>query len=83
MSITKIRQYKILGLSIFDIITSILGMIILFLLMWKWHFSELNPWNFVVAGILLAIPVGIVFHVIFGVNTTLNSRLGLSRKPVS
>lgn len=77
----EIRKYKIFGLSIFDIVLGIIGMIIIFLIMWKWHFSQLNHWNFVFAAILLTIPVGIVFHIIFGVNTTLNAYLGLSGKP--
>lgn len=76
-----IRKYKIFGLAIFDLSLSIIGMIGLFLIMWKWHFPKLNPWNFVITAIILTIPVGILFHVIFGVNTALNQKLGLSSSP--
>lgn len=77
-----LRKYKIFGLAAFDLITSIFGMILLFLLMKKWHFSKINSqWSFIIAAILLTIPVGIVTHVIFGVNTALNMKLGLSGAP--
>ena len=81
MSIQELRKYRILGLSIFDLTSSIIGMIILFLILWKWHFKKLKYSNFVIAASLLAIPFGIVIHIIFGVNTTLNYKLGLSYKP--
>ena len=77
----EIRKYKIFGLAIFDLVVGILGMVVLFLLMWKWHFPTLNPWHFVIAAILLTIPLGIVVHVIFGANTALNDKLGLSYRP--
>lgn len=81
MNLTEIRKHKIFGLAIFDLVTGAVGMVILFLIMWKWHFSNLNPWHFVLAAILLTIPVGIFTHVIFGTNTALNYRLGLSNAP--
>lgn len=81
MNISELRKPKLFGLAIFDIAVGIIGLIILFIAMWKWHFPELNPRHFVIAAILLAIPIGIVFHVIFGVNTSLNARLGLSEMP--
>jgi len=77
----QIRKYKIFGLAAFDLILAMVGMVILFLLMKKWHFPKLNTWNFVFAAIFLTIPVGIVTHVIFGINTTLNMKLGLSGVP--
>lgn len=80
--ISKLRQYRIFGLSIFDIITSIIGMILLFLILWKCHFKNLNPFTFIIAGIILVIPFGIIIHIIFGVNTQLNYKLGLSNKPL-
>lgn len=79
----SIRKYKIFGLAIFDLVLSLIGMIIFFMIMWKWHFPDLNPLNFVIVAILLTIPVGIVFHVTFGINTTLNKTLGLSNSPNS
>lgn len=77
----SIRKYKIFGLAIFDLVLGVIGMIALFLLMWKWHFPQLNPWHFVIAATVLTIPTGILFHVIFGFNTALNQKLGLSEAP--
>jgi len=77
----EIRKYRIFGIAIFDLVTAIVGTIIIFLLLWKWHFSHKSPWPFVIAGTVLAIPIGIVVHIIFGINTTLNERLGLSDAP--
>jgi L-cystine uptake protein TcyP (sodium:dicarboxylate symporter family) len=77
----SIRDHRIFGLAIFDLVTAILGMILLFLLAWKIHFPKLDWWKFVLAGLILAIPFGIIIHVIFGVNTKLNYKLGLSNSP--
>jgi hypothetical protein len=79
--ISDIRKYKIFGISIFDLLSSMIGLVIIFVIAHQSHFKTLNILNFIIAGILLAIPIGIVFHVVFGVNTTLNYRLGLSNKP--
>ena len=76
-----IRKYKLFSLSIFDIVSAVIGMILLFLVIWKLYFNQLNIWNFIIAAIILTIPVGIVFHIIFGINSTLNYKLGLSNKP--
>lgn len=78
MSIQNIRKYKIFGISIFDLVTSFLGMILLFVLAWKVHFPKLKWWVFIIAAIILTIPFGIIIHVFFGVNTKLNYTLGLS-----
>ena len=77
----EIRKYKLFSLSIFDIVSAVIGMILLFLVIWKLYFNQLNIWNFIIAAIILTIPVGIVFHVIFGINSTLKYKLGLSNKP--
>ena len=77
----EIRKYKLFSLSIFDIVSAVIGMILLFLVIWKLYFNQLNIWNFIIAAIILTIPVGIVFHIIFGINSTLNYKLGLSNKP--
>jgi hypothetical protein len=76
--ISDLRKYKIFGLAIFDLVVGMIGMVILMLIFWKIRFSNLNPIYFILAGILITIPVGILFHVIFGVNTALNKKLGLS-----
>ena len=81
MSLKNIRSHRIFGLAIFDIIIALIGTISIFLLFWKIHYSELYWWKFVIAAVILTIPLGIFFHVLFGVNTQLNYDLGLSNKP--
>lgn len=81
MTINDLRKHRIFGIAIFDLLMSMIGLtIILLLAKWK-HFPNLPNTPFILAGILLAIPIGIVFHIIFGTNTTLNYRLKLSDKP--
>jgi len=77
----EIRKYRFFGIAIFDLVSSFIGVILIFLLLWRVYFKNLNPLNFVIAAIILTIPIGIFSHVIFGVNTTLNNRLGLSDPP--
>ena len=81
VSIKSLRSHKIFGLAVFDLTASLIGMIALFLIAWRWHFPELMWWRFILAAIVLTIPFGIVFHIIFGTNTQLNYVLGLSYKP--
>jgi hypothetical protein len=79
-SLSSLRSYKIFGISIFDLISAMIGLIIIFLIAKHYHFPNLTSTPFILAGILLAIPVGITFHIIFGTNTSLNYKLGLSNK---
>jgi hypothetical protein len=76
--IQELRKYRIGGIALFDLILSFVGMILLFLICWYVWFRNLHWWVFVLAAIILTIPTGILFHVIFGSNTTLNNKLGLS-----
>ena len=82
-AIANLRRPKVFGLAVFDLVVGMIGMIAIFLVMWHWHFPKLNPWHFVLAAVLLTIPVGITVHIIFGVDTALNSKLGLSEAPKS
>jgi hypothetical protein len=41
----------------------------------------LNIYNFLIAAIIVTIPISITLHVLFGVNTQLDYFLGLSDKP--
>ena len=81
MSIQTLRSWRLWNIALFDLIVGLVGTVILMLILWKVHFSKLHWLNFVIAGILLTIPLGIFFHILFGVNTQLNYRLGLSDKP--
>lgn len=81
MTIEEIRKNKIFGLAIFDLVLGMLGLVMVFILTRQLFFPKLPIQNFIFAAILLTIPLGIVSHVIFGIDTTLNYRLGLSNKP--
>ena len=72
MSLQDLRSHKIFGLAIFDLVTALIGTIILFIIAWKVHFHKLDWWKFLIAAVILTIPIGIVFHVLFGTNTKLN-----------
>jgi len=81
ISVASLRKHRMFGIAIFDLVSSFIGTVIIFMLIWKLKFQNISPWNFFIAGILLTIPIGIFFHVIFAVNTRLNSLLGLSNPP--
>ena len=81
MSLKTLRSHRIFNISIFDIVTAMFGTIILFLIFRKLNFPNLSWYIFIITAIFLTIPIGIIFHVIFGVNTQLNFKLGLSNKP--
>lgn len=80
-SINELRKYRIFGIAIFDLATSMIGLVIIFLIFKQIHYPSLNAIPFIIAGILLAIPLGIIFHILFGINSTLNYMLGLSNNP--
>jgi NADH:ubiquinone oxidoreductase subunit 3 (subunit A) len=81
MLIQDIRSHKIFGLAIFDLSMSFIGVIAIFMVAWRIHFRNLDWWKFLIAAIIVTIPIGITFHVLFGTNTALNYKLGLSNKP--
>lgn len=83
MTIAELRSHKIFGLAIFDLTMSFIGIIALFMIARQYHFKKLNWWKFLVAAIIVTIPLSITFHVLFGVNTQLNFLLGLSNKPLA
>lgn len=71
MGIKELRSWKIGGLALFDIVASIIGMILIadYLAISKFQAA------------LSAVPLGIVVHALFGIDTALNYKLGLSGKP--
>ena len=71
MGIKELRSWRINGIALFDVISSIIGMII------AADYIGISKTN----AALLAIPIGVLVHYIFGINTTLNYKLGLSDKP--
>ena len=81
MDLKEIRSRRIFGIALFDLVSAIIGTVIILLIAkWKW-FPKLKTVNFVAAGVLLAVPLGIFFHIIVGRDTTLNYKLGLSGEP--
>jgi hypothetical protein len=80
-SINDLRKYRIFGIALFDLLSSIIGLVIIFIIFKQIHYPELDYYPFIIAGALLAIPLGLIIHVIFGTNTTLNYMLGLSNNP--
>ena len=81
MNLKEIRSHRVFGVALFDLILAFVGTVLILLIArWKW-FPRLNALNFVLAGILLAVPLGIFFHIIIGRDTALNYKLGLSNNP--
>ena len=80
-SLPTLRSYRIAGMALFDLVFAALGTVFLFLYFRGRFFPKLSKTKFIVAAVLLTVPIGIVFHVLFGVDTSLNYRLGLSNKP--
>lgn len=76
-----IRQYRIFNIAIFDLVFSLVGMIIVLFIAKNKYYKNLKTINFVLAAILITIPLGIFFHIIFGINTQLNYMLGISNEP--
>jgi len=82
MTIDKLRSYKFPGgFAVFDIVAAFIFTEILFLLAHCAYFKTLPTWPFALAAFLLFIPIGIFFHVLFGVKTRLNFLLKLSGSP--
>ena len=69
--IQTFREHRIGGISLFDLILAIIAMELLF------RYYNYKKWT----GALYTIPIGILTHAIFGINTTLNYKLGISDIP--
>lgn len=78
---TLFPNFRFLGIAMFDLILSMVLMIIAFVYLRNLHYPELELKNFVIAAILLTIPLGMIFHIAFGINSQINFKLGLSRQP--
>ncbi len=78
MDIKKLRSYRVYDIAMFDVVFGIIGTILILLL-----FKEKgkSTTNYIVAGALLTIPLGVFIHVLFKVDTQLNYKLGLSNRP--
>ena len=73
INIKQLRSFRILGIALFDIIMSLIGLFFLF------RYAEFkNPFLWTV---LFMFPITIVTHRLVGVPTKLNYYLGLSKNP--
>lgn len=82
-TISQLRSYRVYDIAMFDMVASMVGLAIILVVCQKKYFRNLDKNRFIVAGIVLAIPLGVFFHILFGVNTQLNYKLGLSNAPVN
>lgn len=81
-SLRYLRSFRIQGIAMFDLIAAALGTIILFVVAQRYYFPDLPARNFVLAALVLCVPVGVAAHILTGTDTTLNYHLGLSKRPV-
>jgi hypothetical protein len=76
MDLETLRRPKILGMSIFDWFTSLLGAYVV----GRWfHFRTRQQW---ISWLIFWVLFGVFVHAIFGVNTMLGYYLGLNPKPL-
>ena len=68
--IEKLREPRIFGMAIFDLFSAIVGTALIF--KYLGHSYML--------GALWAVPIGILSHWLFNINTSLNGRLGLNKE---
>ena len=66
-----LRSYRINGIAIFDVIASIIGMVLIA------DYIGISKF----AAAMSAIPIGIIVHAALGINTTLNYKLNISDMP--
>ena len=71
MLLNKIRDYRIFTLSIFDLVLSFIGIIIIF------SYIGLST----ELAVIMTLPIGILSHYLTGTPTRLNYYLGLSELP--
>ncbi len=81
MNLQSLRRFRVCDLVVFDTLLAVIGLVIVFTIAWKIHFSKLPYGNFVIASVLLVLPIAIFSHILVGTNTTLNYNLGLSYNP--
>ena len=84
VSLTELRTCRIFGLAIIDFVASVIGVLAVLLIAKYFHenLKDLHIVNFVFISFVLALPIAIASHILFGVNTALNYKLGLSQKPL-
>jgi hypothetical protein len=67
-----LRSFRLGGIALFDLITAFAGMIFLAYIIHKVWFPKSDLKMFIFVAVLLTIPVGMVFHWLFGVKTKIS-----------
>ncbi len=72
-SLQQLRSFRIFGIAIFDLVASLIAVNLVLSLLLK----RLD-YQLIIFGSIITIPLGIVIHYIFGINTKLNELLKLN-----
>lgn len=80
-TLQTLRSVRVSGVAAFDLVSSIIGTIVIFLVAKRAWYPDLQTTPFIIGGAVLAVPIGVVAHVLTGTDTILNHKLGLSHKP--
>jgi hypothetical protein len=85
-ALKEYRRLRFLGMSVFDLVLTLIGTHIIHTISWMYLVSEKNKtimiyiFSFMVLFIIM-ITIGIVMHMIFGVKTVMLAYLGLNAMP--
>ena len=85
-ALKEYRRLRFLGMSVFDLVLTLIGTHIIHTVSWMYLVSEKNKtiiiyiFSFMVLFIIM-ITIGIVMHMIFGVKTVMLAYLGLNAMP--
>jgi hypothetical protein len=75
--ITTLRSFRIAGIAVFDVVLSIIGLLITLR-----FFKPNRPQHFYLSwALVLVFPIAIITHLLLGIPTTLNYYMGLSQHP--
>jgi hypothetical protein len=89
-TIDNLRSFKVtpINIALFDLVLALLGTGLIFVLVaviYNKITKTTPPDNIYLIlfflGFFLAIPIGVISHKIFGINTALNYKLGISDAP--
>lgn len=69
--ILELRKYRIHDIALFDLISAVIGTEIIF------RYFNMPQY----LGAVSSIPLGIIVHKLFNIDTELNYKLGISNKP--
>ena len=67
-TITKLRSYRVFNIAMFDIVMSIIGIILIIAFSQKYYRGIYN-WKYsIYAGTICAVPLGILIHFMMKIN---------------